>query len=672
MMEFKAWRQGRLALTKLSQDKADTLLLLASCFCILAPYSLHVPAWISAIWLSLLSWRAALTWRGLRLPPQWLLLPLAIVYAVGVYLSFGKLMGKDPGISLLLGLLTCKLLEMHAKRDLFVVLFLAYFLLLAQFFYDQSIPMALWVIVTLSLLLCAQLSFQFATLRPTFWRRWQQAWKILGLAIPFCILTFFLFPRISGPLWGMPDEKVAANSGLSDNVSPGDISSLALSEEIAFRAKIDQPPARNLLYWRGYVLEDFDGRSWRAAKNPPFAAAPQISKNSGVVAQEITLEPSQNNLLFALDIPGSEAKSSETEFHSHLNAQFELRHRTPVFNRLRYSLVSYTDYQYEKTLSPQNSQKNLQLPPGFNPLSLEFALKLKQQYPTAEQQIRAVLRFFNQEKFEYTLEPQKLGRNSVDEFLFKTKAGFCEHYSSSFVFLMRAIGIPARVVTGYQGGNVNLVDGFLEIRQSDAHAWTEVWLPEQGWRRIDPTAAVAPERINSFDSSRINRRLARNQNALIDLSPASYDYVMRLRMYWDAINNGWYQWVLNFNQSKQRSLLGMLGFDEMDWERAAFGLFATGILLSLLLSWPILRNRQKLEPLDQIYQDFCIKMAKRNLPRDLHEGPLDYLKRLGQKLNQVELAKASQFIHYYIDLKYGQAQIQVEQLRQLKQLQKIC
>lgn len=672
MTQSSTWQWSKASLLNLSQDKADTLLLLGTCLLILAPFSQHMPGWISVVWLSLLCWRTVLTWRGLRLPPQWLLLPIAISFAGGVYLSFGKLMGKDPGVSLLLGLLTCKLLEMHARRDLFVVLFLSYFLLLAQFLYDQSIGVALWVMLTLSVLICTQISFQYSGLRPSLRQRWTQALKLLGLAIPFCILTFFLFPRLNGPLWGMPSDTAVARSGLSDKMSPSDVSKLVLSEEIVFRAKfLNLQPSGDQQYWRGFVLQEFDGKDWKAVTEPAY---PQntIDFLGTAISQEITLEPNNETWLFAIDQPSRAPMINGSQASSKITTNRELRSQTPNYGRLRYEVASYPNFRYGKELSSQQRKINLQLPSGFNPQSIKLAQTLAEQHPRPLDYVNAILAYFPQQKFEYTLEPGKLGRDSVDDFLFRTKAGFCGHYSGAFVVLMRAAGIPARVITGYQGGSMNTVDGYFEVRQSEAHAWAEVWFEGHGWQRVDPTITVAPERIQSYGSQILNRRLSAGDSPLITLSPDSLSYLLQARMVWDALNNNWNQWVLNFNQTKQRNLLSKLGFDDVDWERTALVLFFIGLTIMALLSWPLLRDRKKLAPLESIYQKYCNKMAARGLTRFHHEGPQAYLQRIIKELPMENRAYATQFIDAYITMQYGSTAPTKQTIGQLKSLLKKC
>lgn len=672
MTQISTWQKSKASLLDLSQDKADTLLLLGTCLLILAPFCQYMPAWVSIVWLGLLGWRMVLTWRGLRLPPQWLLLPIAICFAVGVYMSFGKLMGKDPGVSLLLGLLTCKLLEMHAKRDLFVVLFLGYFLLLAQFFYGQSIGVAIWVILTLSVLLCTQISFQFSGLRPSLWQRWLQAIKLIGLALPFCILSFFLFPRISGPLWGMPGDAATARSGLSDKMSPADVNKLVLSEEMVFRVKfLNQEPSRDQQYWRGFVLQEFDGKNWEAVTEPVYPHS-KIDFLGTPILQEITLEPNNETWLFALDLPSGSPMINGSQSSARLTANQEIRSLSPNYGRLRYEVASHPNFRYGKELNEQQRKINLQLPVGFNPKTIKFAQELAAQHPSPLDYVNSVLAYFTQQNFVYTLEPGKLGRDSVDDFLFATKAGFCGHYSSAFVILMRAAGIPARVITGYQGGNINTLDGYFEVRQSEAHAWTEVWFEGYGWQRIDPTIAVAPERIQSNGSQILNRRLSTSDNTLIKLSSDSFAFLLQVRMVWDAINNNWNQWVLNFNQTKQRNLLSKLGFDDIDWERTAILLLFIGVTFMALLSWPLLREQKNLSPLDDLYERYCRKMASRGLSRNLYEGPQAYLQRIMSELSVENRAYSMQFIDAYIAMQYGNTQLTKQTFAQLKSLLKKC
>ena len=639
-----------LSSTIISRDKADTLLLLTACLAVLLPHSTHVAWWVSPACGAMLAWRAWLTLTGRRLPKPWILLPIAALLMVGVYTSFHTFLGREAGVTMLVLLLTCKLLEMHAKRDLFVVLFLSFFLLLTSFFYQQTIISALVALLATSLLLTAQVSFQYTGLVPSLKQKGRLIATLLGCAIPLTLCAFLLFPRIQGPLWGLPGDAHQGRSGLSESMAPGGISDLVLSEDIVFRAKFDQPITnKSVLYWRGVVMNDFDGKTWRAA---PAINQKRLSDKALAgkqIKQEIILEPQGQRWLFGLETPTIAPTNNERNI-GELTSYLELRSNEPIVQRLRYEITSAPDFRSSDQLLPLEREQSLELPSGYNPRMLQLATDLRQRYQSDTDLINAVLHFFTTQEFSYTLEPPLLGVNSVDDFLFKSKAGFCEHYASAFVNIMRAADIPARIVTGYQGGFRNDVDGYFEIRQSDAHAWAEVWLPNQGWVRVDPTAAVAPERVmQNLAGALPQRGLA----GLVGKAFSGFSWVKGVQMRWNAINNSWNQWVLNYNQNTQRNLLDRLGFKNIDWAQLSLLFFVTGTLFIAVVALPLTRNKTTVAPLDRVYFSFCIKMAKYAAPRTLHEGPQAYLQRLRLALPAEQLPPVERFLHFYIAAKYG-------------------
>lgn len=634
----------------LSRDKADTLLLLTACLLVLLPHVPALPWWVIASCALLMLWRAWITLTGRSLPRSWLLIPISVLMMGGVYLTFRTFFGREAGVTMLAILLTCKLLEMHAKRDLFVVIYLSFFVLLTSFFYSQTIASAGMALLATVTLLTAQLSFQYTGVVPSLWQRSKLGMSILALAIPLTLLSFFLFPRIQGPLWGLPSDAQSGRSGLSDSMSPGNISNLALSEEIAFRAKFSQAvPNKSLLYWRGIVLNRFNGRTWRHEDTPKITGADTIFRVSGQpVRQQIILEPNGQRWLFALDIP-----TFTTTFDgltSSSNTQLETIASQAINSRIRYEAVSYPSYQLQVELTAQAMQSSLALPPGFNPKTLIYANEVKQRVNDKLQRIEEVLKLFRREKFVYTLQPPLLGDNSIDEFLFVSRAGFCEHYSSAFVFLMRAMDIPARVVTGYQGGTLNSVDGYIEVRQSDAHAWAEVWLPGRGWIRVDPTAAVAPERVmqNLFSTQ---PRLG--MSGLVNFAIGNNSWLQSMRMQWNAINNSWNLWVLNYNQAKQIQLMRSLGLSEWDWPQLALIFFLVAMTMMAIVALPLMRNRTQISALDQVYLSLCQKLANQGVIKADHEGPFTLMQRLKSHLAETQYQPLQEFLNLYSASKYG-------------------
>ncbi len=634
----------------LSRDKADTLLLLLACLLVQLPHVPALPWWVIASCAMLMLWRTWITLTGRSLPQSWLLIPISILMMGGVFLTFRTFFGREAGVTMLAILLTCKLLEMHAKRDLFVVIYLSFFVLLTSFFYSQTIANAGFALFATVTLLTAQLSFQYTGVIPSLWQRSKLGMFILALAIPLTLLSFFLFPRIQGPLWGLPGDAHSGRSGLSDSMSPGNISNLALSEEIAFRVKFSEAvPDKSLLYWRGIVLNRFNGKTWSHDDVQRIASSSTIVQIGGKpVRQQIILEPNGQRWLFALDIPT--LTSAVEGMTNNINTQLEISTSQAINTRIRYDVTSYPGYQLQAQLTPRELQSSLALPPGFNPKTLIYANQLKQRVQDNQQRIQEVLQLFRREKFVYTLEPPLLGENGIDEFLFASRAGFCEHYSSAFVVLMRAMGIPARVVTGYQGGSPNSVDGYMEVRQSDAHAWAEVWLPGRGWIRVDPTAAVAPERVmqNLFST-----QPRRGMSGLVNFALGSNSWLQSMRMQWNAINNSWNLWVLNYNQAKQIDLMRSLGLSEWDWPQLALIFFFVAIAIMAIVALPLMRNQTQISALDRVYLSLCEKLANQGVIKADHEGPLTFMSRLKSSLPQAQYQPLQEFLNLYSASKYG-------------------
>lgn len=616
---------GRTARAPLPRDKADTLLLLASAVLVLAPHALHLPLWVTLLCAATLGWRATITLRGRRMPPAPVLLPLAVAAMAGVQFSYDTLLGKDAGVAMLVLLVAFKMLEMHARRDLYVVVFLCFFLVLTNFFYAQGIGTALLMVASVLMLLATQLSFQFTGAVPPLRARLGMAARTLAFAAPLATLMFVVFPRIHGPLWSMPGDAAAGRSGLSDTMAPGQMSNLALSDEPAFRVRfLGTAPAPERRYWRGPVLDHFDGLTWSRGGDARASGRDlTLTVGGEPLEYEVTLEPSQSRWVFALELPGD---LPDVPGHGlSISPQFEITANAPLSSRVRYRATSYLDYGLQRG-ALADAQRWLLLPYGFNPRALAAGRALRGIGPP-EQRVEAVLRQFREQPFSYTLQPPLLGRHTVDEFLYASRAGFCEHYAGAFVFLMRAAGVPARVVTGYQGGEINPLDGYMTVRQSDAHAWAEVWIAGAGWLRIDPTAAVAPERVRRGLGASVPRPAPFGIEALRGMNPFQGEtnaWMTRLRNAVGAVNNGWNQWVLNYTPERQRSLVRDLQRSLFGWQAVA--LPAAAIALWLLVNF--LRRRREIDPVDALYSTLCKRLGGLGLPRQAHEGPHAYAARV--------------------------------------------
>jgi transglutaminase-like putative cysteine protease len=586
------------------------------------------------------------------MPSNLVLVPVAAAAMFGVLQSYHTLLGRDAGVAMLVLLVAFKMLEMHARRDLFVVMFLCYFLVLTNFFYSQSIPTALLMLASLVALLATQLSFQLTGAVPPLRTRLWMGAKMLALALPLAGAAFVLFPRIEGPLWGMPDDSHAGKTGLSDTMAPGQMSNLAQSEEVAFRVKFDgTPPPQPQLYWRGPVLGSYDGRIWTRVRPSPHTRPQPLSLSLGGkgYAYQVTLEPSNQRWLFALEMP--RAVPVVPGHVVDLSGALEFQSLDPIAERVRYDLVSHVQYNLQPEASPVDGQW-LTLPYGIDPRARAAGQALAAD-PDPARRVRAVLRLFSEGGFVYTLQPPLLpGRDSIDDFLYGTRAGFCEHYAGAFVFLMRAAGVPARVVTGYQGGEINPLDGYLTVRQSDAHAWAEVWLPGRGWVRIDPTAAVAPERVQRnlaralpppappFGIEGLGRLLQPDPDSLLG----------RARFALGAVNNGWNQWVLNYTPQRQQRFVERLQEGLSHWQSLAL-IVMLCLMLFLVRKFSL---RRKADPVDTLYSALCQRLGQLGLPRTPDEGPTAYAGRIAAAgLAPDARAAATEFLRRYSAYRYG-------------------
>ncbi len=641
----------------LSRDKQDTLLLLVSTVLVLLPHTVHLPLWVTLVCGATLAWRAALTLLGRRMPANLLLVPLAVGAMAGVLQTYHTVIGRDAGVAMLVLLVAFKMLEMHARRDLFVVVFLCFFLVLTNFFYSQSIGTALLMLASIAALLTTQLSFQLTGAVPPLRTRLLMGARILGLALPLAALGFVLFPRIDGPLWGQGGGGQGAHTGISDSMAPGQFSNLAQSDEPAFRVKFDgAPPAQTQLYWRGPVLGAYDGRTWtrvtpRSYPGRKPAPAPQLNLNvrGAALRYEVTMEPSDGRWLFALEMP--QALPQLPAGSAAVSPEFELQASSPVRERIRYRLASHVDYRLQAADSLDNAYQWLLLPYGRNPKALAAGGRLRRDHADPVRRVQAVLDQFTTGGFSYTLQPPLLGGDAVDEFLYVTRAGFCEHYAGAFVFLMRAAGVPARVVTGYQGGELNPIDGYLTVRQSDAHAWAEVWLQKLGWVRIDPTAAIAPDRVQHNLASALPAPAPFGFEGLGRLlQPAPDSLLAKARYALGAANNRWNQWVLNYSPQRQHALLASLQDKLFDWRSAALLVLACAVLL---IAGKFSRQRRG-DPVDRLYSALCHRLGQLGLPRAPDEGPTAYAARIGAAgLAPEPKAAAAEFLRRYSAWRYA-------------------
>lgn len=589
--------------------------LILSIFLVSAPHAENLPWWVSVMSGVLLTWRSLLTYSNRNLPPRWLLLLITCAGVTGILVNFHTLFGRQAGVALLILLSSLKLLELRSMRDATVLLYIACFIIITNFFNSQSIPTALFMLFTLLVMMTTWVQMHTGSL--ALIPRLKIAGTILLQAIPLTLILFVLFPRIEGPLWGIPQD-ANASSGLTDSMSPGSLGKLSLSQAVAFRVAFNErPPPHEQMYWRGPVLADFDGATWRTGLDLR-RKLPLIDSSSPALGYTVTLEPHNKTWLFTLDMPG------KISIDHVLTDDFQVHSKDKITSRIRYQAQSYLIYRANIEESEYQLKRNLNLPADFNPRTRQLAAEWRNTLHTDDAIIQAALQNYRQEKFSYTLEPPLLGKHSVDEFLFDTRQGFCEHYASSFVFLMRAAGIPARVVTGYQGGEPNEFGGYSIVRQADAHAWAEVWLQEQGWRRIDPTAAISPERVQSGLSA------ALPDSALLPfIARIQAPWLRNFRFSFDSLNHNWNQWVLGYNPERQFAFLTRLGMEDISWQKMAINLLIGIALIVGIFALILLRKLYTQQPdaAQVLYLKFCKKLAKHGIVRATHEGPQDFAVR---------------------------------------------
>ena len=546
-----------------------------------------------------------------------------------------------------------KLLETKRRRDQFVLLFISIFLIMSSLLREQF----LW---SLPYLLAGVLFTMTAWLRMstgskiTIGASFKSATRLMLYAAPLTIAMWLFFPRIATPFWAVPIDTSSATSGLSDQMSPGNVSSLSLSNAVAFRVRFEGavPPPQQL-YWRGLVLHRFNGRTWSGSEPALGSGArSEIEVFGDPIRYQVTMEPTRRQWVFALDIPFQ----WDLE-RTYMGREQQLSRIQPIDQRIAYRVVSYPDFRLNGVINDRTKKYYTALQETNNRRTIALSRQMRAAAPDDEAYINSVLQKFNTEEYFYTLEPPSLGSNPVDQFLFETRQGFCEHYASAFALMMRAAGIPSRVVLGYQGGEINPMGQYMIVRQADAHAWTEVWLPDRGWYRVDPTAAVAPERILSGRSGAMFDGIAADWGLT-----APSELLHRLILTWDALNANWNDWILGYGPENQGKFMQWLGMEDPDWRQMMLTLIAIVIgliaIISLLL---MLRYRPPRKDAAAIlYQKFT---GKTGLTPARGETPLSYAQRLAGE--QAGMADDAEFITAnYLAARYGRPDLSaLERLR---------
>ena len=621
---------------------------------VILPHAAHLPLWL--IGFALISIIAQLPRikakfrkaRHLKRLYQGMQMLGFLLGLVGLWLTYNTAFGLDMGVAFLVLCLISKLWELYQRRDAYVVLNLSLFVLAALFLMDQGLLTTLQVVMGTVVVLLA-----FIALNDDGNVRGDGRLRTLGVlgigALPLLVVLFLFFPRLP-PLWSVQLSGQQATTGVSDSMSPGDFANLGQSTALAFRVQFeDNRPPQEQLYWRGLVFSDFDGVTWRPNRNQQqqwqwesaqqtpdwveraFATAPDEVKRAPTT-YEVILEPTQQRWLFGLDYPFAQSQGIS------LTSDFTLLQNQPVTQQLRYDVLRYAPMRIDTSLDDEARGLNLALPNQGNPKSRALAEQLfAQSGSDPVRYINAIERWINQTEFRYTLSPPRLRNDRIDEFLFDTKAGFCEHYSSSFTFMLRAAGIPARVVAGYQGGEVSRGGNVWEVRQMDAHAWTEVWLDGQGWVRVDPTAFVAPERVEQGMNALTQAQGASmfGDGAGAQISYQQYQMLQTLRRLSDQASYYWQKDIVGYDQDKQAgSLLKWLNITSV--MQQIFWLAGSAIsVMSVLVFIIWQRRRKRWHPADLPLVKLSKRFGKQDkaLSRDNNEGQLAWLERLASSLD---------------------------------------
>ncbi len=627
--------------------------MIISLFALVAPHAGRLPPWVLAVYLFAALWRIQV-YRGRWSFPGWgVKLALTVSAGGGIVASYGSLLGLEPMVALLLTAFALKLIELASRKDAYVLLFLGYFICITEFLFSQDLLIVLYVFaVNITLVTTALIALHQPGQHQFTRSGLRQAATMLLQAFPLMLVLFFLFPRI-GPLWTVPIKTHVGKTGISDEMKPGDISQLSQSDEVAFRVRFEgEIPPRNELYWRGLVFSKVEDGTWTGLSYYRIPAAERrardVEKRGDPLRYSVIMEPTQQNWLFALryaqsGTPGVMEASDYRVF-------------SPVIveDQKRYDVITWREATLDAELSAWRRETELKLPGEGNPRTRALAVQMRAAAADDNEFVQAVLRKFNREPYVYTLRPPTLAAdNGMDQFLFDSRRGFCEHYAYAFVLMMRAAGVPARVVAGYQGGEVNPVNQTVIVHQFDAHAWAEVWLAGRGWVRVDPTAAVSPDRVELG----LEQALRGEGTFLADspLSPLRYrnvNWINQLRLRYDALTYRWQSWVVGFDSERQFDLLrNWLG--EVSARRFALVFVGSWALVLFGVAFSLMRQRdtRRLRPLDKQYLKACERLAREGVPRVAGETPGQYAARVGARWPRVAPA-FERLTRHYCELAY--------------------
>ena len=627
-----------------------------------SPHVVRLPAWFAVLAIFVFGWRYKILTSGGRPPGSIVRITIIFTVLFLLFQHYHTLLGRDSGVAVLVALTILKFLELKTMRDYMLVVFLCLFIALTSFLYSQSIWLGVYLLAVVIILFTVMMYLNHSNRQRPFAMLGRAA-RMVIMGMPAALLLFLLFPRLQGGLFGLPGDSHSGLTGMSDSMKPGSINELNLSEKVAFRVEFNGAvPVVNQRYWRGLVLEDYEQGVWKESQlsKPTGANIKHDQKN--VFEYSMLQEASNQKWIFALDMPVR--KPVELKWG---NGQ-TLRSTGLLRERQQLQLKSSVEYKFTK-ISDDELQRNFDKSSIKGARIARLAEELFQQAGDDRSYIKAVFDYYRKNEFFYTLKPPLLGDMPVQSFMLDTRKGYCEHYASSFTAMMRLAGIPARVVIGYQGGEWNEQGDYLIVRQSDAHAWSEVWLEGSGWLRVDPTSAVAPERIE-FGISAL-RQLIEQGQPLGNIGGEQLQSILAgslfsrtvkdIRLFWDGVNTRWYKWVIDYGTKDQSSILRWIGFQQTDWSRLVFLLVALVSMVVSIQAWLLFRRKKARNPAVQQYQKYCQRLSRAGIIRSPSEGPNSFARRVIRVRPDLQAGVSSVTEAYVAILYAGNSQAKQQQ-----------
>ncbi|MEY2537695.1 MAG: protein-glutamine gamma-glutamyltransferase [Verrucomicrobiota bacterium] len=610
-------------------------------------------SWVPGFFLATLAAKFWMEPKDYRLRSAPWKLILGAITLLAVFLTYGSVRGIEPGVSIVVVLMALKILEAHTAREFQVMVAVAWILCLCGFFLSQDLAIAFCLFVAFTLLLGALIQFQIGAAPSSLWTPLRIGCGLVLQATPLIVLLFIFFPRINtGGQFQFGQMRLAA-SGFSDQLSPGSVSALANSNDVAFRAEFPdgRAPKPGAMYWRGVVMSQGSGLEWRAAQAP--ASIPRSLRRSPAgesIRQWITIEPHGAHWIFALDWPADPPAGITIAPGNYLWSG------QPIRKPRKYEVTSYSEIP-QKELQPRERKILLEVPAWITPSVRDLAQSWATPRTNPRDVVNRGLNFFRTQGFRYSLSPGEYRKDDLEDFLFRRRVGFCEHYAASFATLMRLAGIPARVVVGYLGGEFNGLGRFFVIRQADAHAWCEVWLPQSGWTRIDPTSVVAPERVdlglNTFLERSVEAgQFGNPQNRLVRNLARSQIFI-KTRLAWQTLNYAWDTRVLSFDGETQESFLSAAGLTRTGPLGLVFMTATSGMaVIGIYAIWMQRRARAPRDRVKKLYERFCRAAARLGAVRNPSEGPIDFANRAAQLLpNRADQIRI--IVNAYVALRYS-------------------